>query len=123
MRLSIVASGMGLHDEAIAAGRLAMERAPDTPFMHTGLASALARAGGRDEALALVSQIEAAPFPLPGAWLASAWLALGHRDRALDRLQQARREGSPHLVYALVDPRLDALRGERAFERLKPARG
>jgi len=123
MRLSIVASGMGLHDEAIAAGRLAMERAPDTPFMHTCLASALARAGRRDEALALVRQIEATPFPLPGAWLASAWLALGRRDRALDRLQQARRDGSPHLVYALVDPRLDALRGDRDFEQLKPGGG
>lgn len=120
MRLSIVASGLGLHDEAIAAGRIAMERAPDTPIMHTALASALARAGHRDEALALVRRIEASPFPIPGAWLASAWLALGHRERALELLQQARREGSPHLVYALVDPRLDALRGDPGFEQLKP---
>jgi DNA-binding winged helix-turn-helix (wHTH) protein len=122
MRLSIVASGLGLHDEAIAAGRIAMERAPDTPIMHTALASALARAGHRDEALALVRKIEASSFPIPGAWLASAWLALGHRERALERLQQARRDGSPHLVYALVDPRLDALRGDPAFEQLKTGR-
>ena len=42
MMLSVVASGLGLHEEAEAAGRRAKELAPDTPLVHTALACALA---------------------------------------------------------------------------------
>jgi tetratricopeptide (TPR) repeat protein len=43
--LSQIASWLGHHEEAIAAGRRARELAPDTPPMHTALACALAWAG------------------------------------------------------------------------------
>jgi len=122
MLLSIVASGVGLHEEAIAAGRRAMELAPDTPLVHTALACALARAGLADEALALTRTIEARGIAAHCPWLATAHLAIGRRKAAIDVLERARDAGSPQFVYAFVDPRLAALRGVPAFERLRPAR-
>ena len=118
-QLSIVASGLELHDEAIAAGRRAMELAADTPLVHSALASALARAGHRGEAISLMRTIEAAEFPVASAWMASAYLALGDRSRAVEMIRLARQTGAPQFVYALVDPRLAELRDDPAFEMLR----
>jgi DNA-binding winged helix-turn-helix (wHTH) protein len=103
---SQVASALDLHAEAIASGRKAVELAPETPLLHTPLACALARAGRRKEALALIREIERADFPLPATWLAPAWLALGERERALDMLALARDQGAPQYAYARYDPRM-----------------
>jgi DNA-binding winged helix-turn-helix (wHTH) protein/Tfp pilus assembly protein PilF len=108
---SQIASSLGLHDEAIEAGRCAMQLAPDTPALHTALASALAFAGRREEALSLVRAIERSGMPLPAARLAPAWLALGDRDRARAVLELSREQGEPQFAYALYDPRLAELRG------------
>lgn len=95
---SQVASALDLHDEAVDAGRRAMELAPQTPLLHTSLASALALAGRRREALALIREIEDAGFALPAVWLAPAWLALGERQRAVEMPELAREQGAPQLV-------------------------
>jgi DNA-binding winged helix-turn-helix (wHTH) protein len=118
--LSVVASGAGLHDEAVAAGRRAMELAPDTPLVHAALACALARGGRLEEAADLVQLIEARSVASPCPSLATAYLALGRRDRAIDVLVRARDVGSPQFVYVFVDPRLADLHGDPAFERLRP---
>jgi pentatricopeptide repeat protein len=120
MMLSIVASGLGLHEEAAAAGRRAMQLAPDTPLVHTALACALARAGRSDEAKELLRAIEAHGIAAQCPWLATAYLALGRRERAIDVLARARDAGSPQFLYAFVDPRLADLNGDPAFERLRP---
>lgn len=122
--LSLVASSLGLHDEAIAAGRRAAELAPDTPLMHTALASALAWAGRHEEARALIGAMAAADAPLPAAWLAPAWLGLGRRDRALEMVALSREQHSPHYFYTFFDPRLAALRAEMpAWPAAVSARG
>jgi tetratricopeptide (TPR) repeat protein len=120
MQLSIVASGVGLHEEAVAAGRRAMELAPNTPLVHTALACALARGGRTAEAMNLVQTIEKQGIAADCPWLATAYLALGRRDRAIDVLARARGLGSPQFVYSFVDPRLAELNGDPAFERLRP---
>jgi Flp pilus assembly protein TadD len=119
--LSVVASGAGLHEEAVAAGRRAMELAPDTPLVHAALACALARAGWLKEATDLIQLIEVRSIGSPCPSLATAYLALGRRDRAIDVLTRAREVGSPQFVYAFVDPRLAELNGDPAFERLRPS--
>ena len=120
MLLSIVASGLGLHEEAVAAGQRAMELAPDTPLVHTALACALARGGWTAEATHLIKAIETQGIAAHCPWLATAYLALGRRDRAIDVLARAREVGSPQFVYAFVDPRLAELNGDPVFERLRP---
>ena len=122
-QLSLVASGVGLHDEAISAGRRAVELAPETPLVHSALACALARAGQRKEASRQIHAIESLPLAAAGTWLASAHLALGQRERAIECLRLARQIGAPQFVYAFVDPRLEPLRGDAAFERLRPLQG
>ena len=120
MLLSVVASGVELHEEAVAAGRRAMELAPYTPLLHTALACALARAGRRVEATDLIQAIESRGIAAHCPWLATAYLALGRRDQAIDVLERARNVGSPQFVYAFVDPRLADLAGDPGFERLRP---
>lgn len=120
MQLSLVASGLELHEEAIAAGRHAMELAPDTPQVHTALACALARGGQRVEAFELIQVLESRGIAAHTPWLATAYVALGRRDKAIDVLVRARDVGSPQFVFAFVDPRLADLRGDPAFERLRP---
>jgi protein O-GlcNAc transferase len=111
---SQVASALDLHAEAIATGRKAMELAPETPLLHTSLACALARAGQREEAIALLRAIERANFPLPAIWLVPAWLALGERERAVAMLELARDQGTPQYAYARYDPRMAPLRASIA---------
>jgi tetratricopeptide (TPR) repeat protein len=110
--LSQVASSLGHHSEAIAAGRRTIELVPDTPLMHTSYASALAWGGRHDEASQAIKAIEAAGPPLPAMWLAAAWLGLGRRARALEMIALARDDHAPHYAYALFDPRLASLRPE-----------
>jgi tetratricopeptide (TPR) repeat protein len=118
--LSVVASGAGLHEEAVAAGRRAMELSPDTPLVHAALACALARGGMLEEAMDLVRLIEARCIAAPCPSLATAYLALGQRDRAIDVIVRAREAGSPQFIYVFVDPRLAELTGDPDFERLRP---
>jgi len=115
---SQIASSLGLHDEAIKAGRRAMELARDTPALHTALASALARAGKRKEAIAMVRGIERSGLPLPAARLAPAWLALGDRDRARTLLELSHEQGEPQFAYARYDPRLAELRADMPTFRI-----
>lgn len=121
MQRSLVASGLGLHEEAIAAGWRAVELAPETGVVHGALARALARAGRRRDAETLIAQIEAAALPVAGVWIAGAHLALGRPWRAIECIAEARAIGAPQFVYAFVDPALAELRGIPEFERLKPA--
>ena len=119
LRHSVVASANKIHDEAIASARRAAEQSPDLPLMQSGLASALARGGRREEAFAVLRRMEESTLPLPGALLASAWLALGARERAIEMLRLARRVQSPYLQYAFVDPRLQELRSDPDFQCLQ----
>ncbi|MGL6224896.1 MAG: winged helix-turn-helix domain-containing protein [Steroidobacteraceae bacterium] len=118
--LSVIASGTGLHEAAVAAGRRAMDLAPETPLVHAALACALARGGWSDEATTLIQLLETRSIASPCPSLAAAYLALGQRDRAIDVITKAREAGSPQFVYSFVDPRLAELNGEPEFERMRP---
>jgi DNA-binding winged helix-turn-helix (wHTH) protein len=121
--LSMVASALGLHDEAIAAGQRAADLAADTPMFQTALASALARAGRDAEARKTIERIEAGAPPLPALWLAPAWWALGESERALAMLAMAERQGVPQRVYAALDPRFTPLlAASRSAAGLPPRR-
>ena len=107
--LSMVASALNLHDEAIATGRRAADLNPDTPLIHTALAAALARAGRATEARRAIDRIEAGAPPLPALWLAPAWWALGDPARAGAMLALAEAERVPQRAYVTLDPRFAPL--------------
>jgi tetratricopeptide (TPR) repeat protein len=119
---SVIASVSGRHDEAVAYGWRALELAPHTPMLHApmayALAYALAFAGRHDEARSVLKAIEESPLPLPSAALAPVYLALGERPKAIALLQDASERGIPQFAWSRDDPRLAALHGEPAVERL-----
>jgi tetratricopeptide (TPR) repeat protein len=115
---SVIASVSGRHDEAVAYGWRALELAPHTPMLHAPLAYALAFAGRHDEARSVLKAIEESPLPLPSAALAPVYLALGERPKAIALLQDASERGIPQFAWSRDDPRLAALHGEPAVERL-----
>lgn len=115
---ALLASVHGLHDEAVAYGRRAVELAPHTPMMHAPLAYALAFAGHHEEARSVLKSIEESPLPLPSAALAPVYLALGERERAIALLQDASERGIPQCAWSRDDPRLAALQGDPVVERI-----
>jgi DNA-binding winged helix-turn-helix (wHTH) protein/Flp pilus assembly protein TadD len=115
---SVVTSVHGMHDEAVAFGWKAMELAPHTPMMHAPLAYALAFAGRHEEARGVLKAIEDSTLPLPSASLAPVYLALGEREKAITLLQDANERGVPQFAWTRNDPRLEALHGDPAVERI-----
>jgi hypothetical protein len=46
---------------------------------------------------------------------AAIYTALGDLDRACERLEHALKDGSVHINWMRLDPRMDALRGRKCF--------
>ena len=55
--------------------------------------------------------------------LAILHAALGHREDALDLIEQAQRERAPALLWLKVDPRYASLRNEPRFDGVLKAMG
>ncbi|HET9794385.1 MAG TPA: protein kinase [Thermoanaerobaculia bacterium] len=105
-------------DEAIreyeAAIRLSGATAADASV---GRANALAVAGNREEALAILDQLQrrrAERFTSPWG-IASIYARLGEPEEALSWLELAYAEHDPPLVWLKVHPRFDALRSHPRF--------
>ena len=84
------------------------------------LAHTHAIAGNREQALALLEELERerteryiSPYDI-----ALVHAALGDTPRALEHLRAAVEDRSAWMVFFEVDPRLDPLRGERAFREI-----
>jgi DNA-binding winged helix-turn-helix (wHTH) protein/Tfp pilus assembly protein PilF len=115
--LTVAASQLGHHNEAIKAGRRAAERSERTPIWLTYLAHALAQAGQVKEARALLREIETAPEAMraPAALLAPVHLILGRREQALASLKRSAQENCPWFPISRYDPRLESLFKDTAF--------
>ena len=108
-------------DEALreyeAAIRLSGATAADASV---GRANALAAAGNREEALAVVEQLKrrrAERFTSPWG-IASIYARIGEDEEALSWLERAYEEHDPPLVWLKVHPRFDAIRSHPRFVAL-----
>lgn len=83
-------------------------------------AYALAKAGRREEALAIVREIEkfGERAPAPSHNLAIAWTALGDHDRAFYWLERAYRDRLYLLRWVAVGPGFEPLRGDPRYADL-----
>jgi tetratricopeptide (TPR) repeat protein len=92
----------------------------DEPFSQSLLAQALARAGMRDEAQQMLSQLEerARNHFVTGWSLAVIRLALGDKEGALAALDLALQQPAPEIVLIKYDPLFNDLRGDPHFEAL-----
>jgi DNA-binding winged helix-turn-helix (wHTH) protein len=105
--LCVLASWLDSHDEAIAAGRRAVELNDGQPNFATSLAYALARAGRAGDARALLAGLEQGGAPASPALRVAPWTALGDRARAAALEVEARR-ADPLWRHELdLDPRLE----------------
>ena len=110
----------GQFPDAISAYQKAVEL-NDDPENLAYLGQAYARAGRRDEAQTILGRLtqEAKSRYVSAYGLAVLLLALGEKDRAMDELERAYREGAGNDIFTIkVDPMLDDLRGQPRFEAL-----
>jgi tetratricopeptide (TPR) repeat protein len=93
----------------------------DDPTALAYLGQAYARAGQRDEAQKILAHLsEQAKSRYVSAYsYALMYIGLGDKERAIDELERAYREGAGNDVYSIkVEPILDDLRGQPRFEAL-----
>jgi TolB-like protein/Tfp pilus assembly protein PilF len=106
--------------EAIAAYRKSVEL-DDDPEALAFLGQAYARNGQKDEAQKILARLteEAKSRYVSAYSFALMFIALGAKDRAIDALERAYREGAGNDIYLIkVDPMADDLRGQPRFEEL-----
>jgi TolB-like protein/Tfp pilus assembly protein PilF len=106
--------------EAIAEYQKAVEL-NDDPEALAYLGQAYARAGQRDEAQKILARLteEAKSRYVSGYAMALMFMGLGDKERAIDALERAYREGAGNDLFTIkVDPMLDDLRGQARFEAL-----
>ena len=125
-KLPIVHWGIGLVEEqtrsfaeAIASLQEATTLSASLNFK-SSLAHAYAVAGRRDEARAILGEIEerSKNAYVPSYFSALVYAGLGDADRAFERLERAYQERSTVLAYLQLDPRLANLRGDPRFSDL-----
>jgi TolB-like protein/Flp pilus assembly protein TadD len=118
--LGLIQEQRGDLDESAAAFRRGIQLAPQSPRMRSGLARTLAASGRRAEAFEILAELHdlskkryVSPFEL-----ASVHFALGNDDEAYEWLTNAFQSRCFELIFAKVDPRVDARRGDARFKKL-----
>jgi TolB-like protein/DNA-binding winged helix-turn-helix (wHTH) protein/Tfp pilus assembly protein PilF len=111
----------GAFDLAIPELRKAVELSHGTPLMVSALAHAYARAGNKEEADKLLTQLErnAKTKYVSPYYFAMVYLGLGDDEQAMDWLEKAFADRSNGLVFMRVEPELDQLRSNPRFLALQ----
>lgn len=83
-----------------------------------GIGATYAAAGEREQALRVAEELQVRPGYVPAFYIAAIYAQLGEADRAFEWLDHAYEERSEILLYLLVDPICDPLRGDARFDLL-----
>jgi serine/threonine-protein kinase len=123
--LALLAEVVGDYELAESHYRAALARAPDDLALVASLGRTHALAGRPDEARAVLAQLDSLAAqryvsPYHFALLAEA---LGDRRRAFAWLEEAVEDRVGDVVYLDLDPRLDRLRADRRFARIRRSVG
>ena len=107
----------GMYEEAIAEFQRAIELSKSLEPMVAALGHAYAKSGDRARALRVLRELKerdqlASPYSL-----ALLYVAFGEKDKALPLLRKAHEKAGAHLMLKL-DPRLDVLRSDSAFNEV-----
>jgi serine/threonine-protein kinase len=123
--LGLLAEVIGDYELAESQVRAALERAPDDPETLAALGRVHALDGRPDEAgtvLARLDSLTAQRYVSPYL-LAGIAEAMGDRRRAFAWLEEAVEDRAGDVVYLDRDPRLDRLRDDRRFARIRRSIG
>jgi tetratricopeptide (TPR) repeat protein len=107
--------------EALEQYRAARTLCPDLPWLYALEASCLARIGRIEDALRIFCELERYREEgyVDAYYVAALLAALGKPQQAIAELERAFDENSPTLTILDVDPKMDALRTDRHFARLR----
>ncbi|HEX8249658.1 MAG TPA: protein kinase [Pyrinomonadaceae bacterium] len=111
-------SANGMFAEAIEAYRKAFSLGQETPSNKIYLGAAYARAGERDKAQAILSELETGESYVSPAELAVLYTALGDREKAFASLEKAFALHDLQLQYLATDPAFKSLRDDSRFTDL-----
>ncbi len=117
--IGLVDEQKGLYKEAIASLQQATSLSASLNFK-SSLAHAFAVAGRRDEARAILGEMEerSRRAYVPSYFFALVHAGLEDKDRAFEWLERAYQERSTVLAYLQLDPRIANLRGDPRFSDL-----
>jgi TolB-like protein/DNA-binding winged helix-turn-helix (wHTH) protein/tetratricopeptide (TPR) repeat protein len=112
---------MGRLNDAVSSMRTAVTHAGGSPYMRAWLANVLARAGQRDEAEAIRTEIKALAdqgyvSPFVFALMAAGF---GEKDQALDWLERVKAARSGWVPFLPVEPEFSAYRDDPRFGALQ----
>lgn len=111
--VAVFASMLGLHEEAIQAGRKALEVSRGNPTFSSPLPFAMARAGETEEATRVIETLLShKPERMVSTHGAAVFAAIGDLDRTAEWLEIARRELCPWFDSVQHDPRFAACLGD-----------
>ena len=115
--LGLIYEQQGLYDEAIAEHQKAIELSGGSPRLIAALGHAYAKAGKREEALQVITQLNQREY-VSALEIASIHLALGDKKSAFEFLEKAFNERSFHITYLKIRPEFDSVRNDPRFEDL-----
>lgn len=111
----------GQLEEALEQYRLSCVISPDLPWLRAQEAACLANAGMENEALEILEELQWLRLAdyVDAYSMAILFETLGQRDATFQELERACEENSATLFILDVDPKLDALRDDPRFERIR----
>jgi len=109
------------HELALAQYRLAHVIEPDIYWVRALEARCLANMGRRADAETVLEELEETRLSeyVDAYYMALLFEALGRRDDAIEELDRAIDENSATLYMVDVDPKMDTLRSDRRFDKLR----
>ena len=111
----------GRLDEALAQYRIASVIAPDLPWLRAHEGICLAKMGRLSEARSLLEGLEQHRRTeyVDAYFMAAFRAAIGQREEALAELERSAVENSSRLYALDMDPKMDDLRGDKRFTRVR----
>jgi len=108
----------GRADDAVTSFESAVRLLQRSPSALSDLAVALARAGRKTEAQALLDEILRHEGYVPPPLIAQVYAALGDADTAMHWLEAGLKDGARGVIFLGVNPLYDPLREDRRFQDL-----
>jgi Tfp pilus assembly protein PilF len=108
----------GMHTEAITAYQETFKLGFGTPTAQIYLGAEYARAGRREQAEAILKQLQTSKEYVSPGELAILYTALGEQEQAFSSLEKAYAARDLQLQYLRVSPAYDPLRSDPRFQDL-----
>lgn len=124
-RMAAVYFAKGQKEEGFAAASKSVELVGRTPFILGFWGYSLAVVGKRDEALAVIKELEAkyAAKEIDGLRIASVYIGLGDKDKAFEWLEKDFQTRRPGLIELRLEYEFKALREDPRFKDLMKRMG